>query len=316
MPHGFSPAASREALGLGARSGPRPTTYVGKLLFIRAGEALSLQYHEVKDESWLVHEGRARLELGSVGDELEVVEIGPGDALHFPPGTVHRVSALEDTLDRRGLDATPGRRRPPRRPLRQRGHVGPLKRRLSPVWLTSRRVVSLAVHRHRRHDERDARDFDPASGAGSGPRCRRRSRSPAAATPGASTSPGAGEPSRAGRRRTGRPTTRRRRRCRRRARRDRAAPAQRSSRRAASRTTAATSIAAARPSMPPDPRSSREAVGEHDVEREQRGVGEGEREADRLALELDVGQEVDAERRPARAPTAFRASARRARPAG
>ena len=72
--------------------------YVGKLLFIRVGEALSLQYHEVKDESWLVHEGRARLELGKVGGELEVVEVGPGEALRYPPGTVHRVTALEDTL--------------------------------------------------------------------------------------------------------------------------------------------------------------------------------------------------------------------------
>lgn len=73
--------------------------YVGKLLFIRAGEALSLQYHVVKDESWLVHEGRARLELGAVDEEeLDVVEIGPGEALRYPPGTVHRVTALEDTL--------------------------------------------------------------------------------------------------------------------------------------------------------------------------------------------------------------------------
>ena len=72
--------------------------YVGKLLFVRAGEALSLQYHERKDESWLVREGRARLELGEVDGELEVVEIEAGDAFRFPPGTVHRVTALEDTL--------------------------------------------------------------------------------------------------------------------------------------------------------------------------------------------------------------------------
>lgn len=73
--------------------------YVGKLLFVRAGEALSLQYHRVKDESWLVHEGRARLELGQEGGaELEAIEIGPGDALRYPPGTLHRVTALEDTL--------------------------------------------------------------------------------------------------------------------------------------------------------------------------------------------------------------------------
>ena len=72
--------------------------YVGKLLFVRAGEALSLQYHEAKDESWLVQDGRARLELGGVDDELEAIEITAGDAFHFPPRTVHRVTAIEDTL--------------------------------------------------------------------------------------------------------------------------------------------------------------------------------------------------------------------------
>jgi mannose-6-phosphate isomerase len=72
--------------------------YVGKLLFVRAGEALSLQYHEAKDESWLVQEGRARLELGRVGDELETVEMTAGDAFRFRPRTVHRVTAIEDTL--------------------------------------------------------------------------------------------------------------------------------------------------------------------------------------------------------------------------
>jgi mannose-6-phosphate isomerase len=72
--------------------------YVGKLLFVRAGESLSLQYHERKDESWLVHEGRARLELGDVEGDLESLEISPGDAFHLPPGTVHRLVGIEDTL--------------------------------------------------------------------------------------------------------------------------------------------------------------------------------------------------------------------------
>jgi mannose-6-phosphate isomerase len=72
--------------------------YAGKLLFVRAGESLSLQYHEVKDESWLVQEGRARLELGEVGGKLETMEIVPGDAFRFHPRTVHRVTAVEDTL--------------------------------------------------------------------------------------------------------------------------------------------------------------------------------------------------------------------------
>jgi len=72
--------------------------YVGKLLFVRAGESLSLQYHEMKDESWLVQEGRAKLELGEVDGGLETFEIVPGDAYRFRPETVHRVTAIEDTL--------------------------------------------------------------------------------------------------------------------------------------------------------------------------------------------------------------------------
>ena len=72
--------------------------YVGKLLFIRAGQALSLQYHEVKDEAWLVQEGRAKLELSAPGERMLNNEvIGPGAAFHFPPGTVHRLTAVEDT---------------------------------------------------------------------------------------------------------------------------------------------------------------------------------------------------------------------------
>jgi mannose-6-phosphate isomerase len=72
--------------------------YVGKVLFVKAGESLSLQFHRVKDESWLVREGRAKLELGSAGDAVLKEEvIGAGASFRFRPGTVHRVTALEDT---------------------------------------------------------------------------------------------------------------------------------------------------------------------------------------------------------------------------
>jgi mannose-6-phosphate isomerase-like protein (cupin superfamily) len=72
--------------------------YVGKLLFVAAGESLSLQYHEVKDESWLIQSGRARIELGAAGaPELAEEVVGPGTAFRYRPGTVHRITALEDT---------------------------------------------------------------------------------------------------------------------------------------------------------------------------------------------------------------------------
>ena len=68
------------------------------MLFIKAGESLSLQFHRVKDESWLVQSGRAKLELGSAGDAVLNEEvIAAGASFRFQPGTVHRVTALEDT---------------------------------------------------------------------------------------------------------------------------------------------------------------------------------------------------------------------------
>jgi mannose-6-phosphate isomerase len=72
--------------------------YCGKLLFVRAGQALSLQFHREKDESWLVQSGRAKLELGAAGETMLHQEVvGPGAAFRYRPGTVHRVTALEDT---------------------------------------------------------------------------------------------------------------------------------------------------------------------------------------------------------------------------
>jgi mannose-6-phosphate isomerase-like protein (cupin superfamily) len=72
--------------------------YCGKVLFVKAGESLSLQLHREKDESWLVQSGRARVELGEEGDaELAVDVVEPGASFRFVPGTVHRVTALEDT---------------------------------------------------------------------------------------------------------------------------------------------------------------------------------------------------------------------------
>ena len=77
----------------------RAETYVGKLLFVRAGQSLSLQFHNEKDESWYVLEGRAQLEMGAPGDPIPASEVvGPGVAFRIRPGTVHRVAALEDTL--------------------------------------------------------------------------------------------------------------------------------------------------------------------------------------------------------------------------
>jgi mannose-6-phosphate isomerase len=73
-------------------------SYAGKILFVKAGESMSLQFHNVKDEAWYVLEGRAKVELGAAGERVLNSEvIGPGAAFRFPPGTVHRLTAVEDT---------------------------------------------------------------------------------------------------------------------------------------------------------------------------------------------------------------------------
>ncbi|MBD0349090.1 MAG: cupin [Thermoleophilia bacterium] len=72
--------------------------YCGKLLFVRAGEALSLQFHREKDEAWHFQSGRAEIELASVGEPSTMKEtVGPGACFRLRPGTVHRIRALEDT---------------------------------------------------------------------------------------------------------------------------------------------------------------------------------------------------------------------------
>jgi mannose-6-phosphate isomerase len=73
--------------------------YVGKLLFVRAGERLSLQFHNQKDESWYFHSGRAEIEMGAPGEAVPQTEVvGAGAAFRLRPGTVHRLKALDDTL--------------------------------------------------------------------------------------------------------------------------------------------------------------------------------------------------------------------------
>jgi mannose-6-phosphate isomerase len=72
--------------------------YCGKVLFVRAGEALSLQYHEQKDETIHLQSGRAEVEIGSAPGATMVEVVDAGRSFRITPGTVHRLRALEDSL--------------------------------------------------------------------------------------------------------------------------------------------------------------------------------------------------------------------------
>ncbi|TMC98997.1 MAG: cupin domain-containing protein [Chloroflexi bacterium] len=71
--------------------------YLGKIIHVNRGEALSLQYHERKDEWLLVRDGIVDVELGPLGGKLETVRMQAGDSVHVSPRTRHRVTAVEDT---------------------------------------------------------------------------------------------------------------------------------------------------------------------------------------------------------------------------
>jgi mannose-6-phosphate isomerase-like protein (cupin superfamily) len=77
----------------------RTDRYVGKILHVRKGESLSLQYHNVKEETIRIQSGRLLMETRPADSEGELrrVEMGPGDVMHIAPGTVHRMTGLEDT---------------------------------------------------------------------------------------------------------------------------------------------------------------------------------------------------------------------------
>jgi mannose-6-phosphate isomerase len=69
--------------------------YVGKILHIKAGHKLSLQYHEVKDETIYVVHGVMDLEIVEDG-KSKIITMKSGDYQHLPTGTVHRMIGVED----------------------------------------------------------------------------------------------------------------------------------------------------------------------------------------------------------------------------
>jgi mannose-6-phosphate isomerase len=70
--------------------------YAGKLIFVKKGHRLSLQYHEKKDETMYFHQGKALLEIEEEGKMVSKTVL-PGQSVRIPPHTKHRLKAIEDT---------------------------------------------------------------------------------------------------------------------------------------------------------------------------------------------------------------------------
>ena len=70
--------------------------YVGKLIHVNKGHALSLQYHNQKDETIFLHSGKLLFEI-EIDGKLTEREMTPGERVHITPKTVHRMTAIEDS---------------------------------------------------------------------------------------------------------------------------------------------------------------------------------------------------------------------------
>ena len=70
--------------------------YIGKIIEINEGARLSLQLHEQKDETILLWSGKIALDVEEAG-RLVRREMVPGDRFHITPGTVHRMTAIDDS---------------------------------------------------------------------------------------------------------------------------------------------------------------------------------------------------------------------------
>ena len=72
--------------------------YVGKILHIRAGHALSVQYHAEKDETVHLLSGEIvyRVQRDGATEEMEEVRLQAGDSFRIAPGTIHQMEAVTD----------------------------------------------------------------------------------------------------------------------------------------------------------------------------------------------------------------------------
>lgn len=74
----------------------RTSRYVGKILHVKAGHALSLQYHRVKDETLHVLTGELILRTRP-GEAIETRAFRAGETVHIPATLVHQIEAVVDT---------------------------------------------------------------------------------------------------------------------------------------------------------------------------------------------------------------------------
>ncbi|MFC1928108.1 cupin [Chloroflexota bacterium] len=70
--------------------------YAGKVIFVKKGHRLSLQYHQEKDETMYIYEGVASIEAEESDGHMQSTILQAGQCIRIPPLTKHRLKAIED----------------------------------------------------------------------------------------------------------------------------------------------------------------------------------------------------------------------------
>ena len=70
--------------------------YVGKILHIKAGHALSVQFHHEKDETIYLLRGEMIYRVGQAADALVEVPFAVGESYRNRPGVIHQMEAVTD----------------------------------------------------------------------------------------------------------------------------------------------------------------------------------------------------------------------------
>jgi mannose-6-phosphate isomerase len=68
--------------------------YAGKILEVKKGQRLSLQYHCWKEETQYLFEGKIKITFGLSVENLRIKILAPGDVFHIPPKMIHRIEGL------------------------------------------------------------------------------------------------------------------------------------------------------------------------------------------------------------------------------
>ena len=74
----------------------RTDRYVGKILHVAAGQLLSCQYHNFKDETMHVLAGELILRIGTGAGQTER-RFAAGESVHIPPKLIHQIEAVVDS---------------------------------------------------------------------------------------------------------------------------------------------------------------------------------------------------------------------------